>query len=438
MPAVETSYAKTRLGRIAYQMVGAGPVDLLTWNAVGVVDLMWDEPLFARCLDRLSSFSRHIWFDGRGRGASDPLPPGQPHILESSADDMVALLDALGCERVGVLGFAGGPELLFAATHPERTTALVLFCPSARIRCAEDYDGFSDEEYEQALRDIRDGWGTGMSLSPVAPSLAGDERVRRWWAKGERLNCTPDDAYRRYRGIFDGDVRDVIGTINVPTLVVTRRDWRFASQSRWVAEHINGARHLELPGEDKMFFAGDTGPVFDAIEEFVTGRLPVADVDRVLATVVFTDVVNSTEQAARLGDRRWRELLTAHDNIVRTELERCRGREIKNMGDGFLATFDGPGRAVRCACTIRDAVKTLGVEVRIGVHTGEIELRGNDIGGIAVHIAQRVQALASPGHVLTSRTVVDLVAGSELEFVDRGDHDLKGVPGSWRLFEVIA
>ena len=231
-------------------------------------------------------------------------------------------------------------------------------------------------------------------------------------------------------------MRHLLAAIRVPTLVVVRAGWRGSEQGRYVAEHIDGARYVELPGEDYLFFVGDTGPLLDAIEEFVTGRLPRHDVDRVLATVLFTDVVSSTEQAAGMGDRRWSELLATHDGLTRAELERFRGREIQTTGDGFLATFDGPGRAVRCACAIRDAVRAIGIQVRVGLHTGEIELHGDDIGGIAVHIAQRVQALAQPDEVLVSRTVADLVGGSGIPFADRGAHALKGVPNQWQLFAV--
>jgi class 3 adenylate cyclase len=246
----------------------------------------------------------------------------------------------------------------------------------------------------------------------------------------------PQDASWRVRATFEVDVRHLLGAIRVPTLVVVRAFWRGYEQARYVAEHIDGARYVELAGKDSLFFAGDTGPLLDTIEEFVTGRLPSNDVDRVLATVMFTDVVGSTDQAAGMGDRRWSELLATHDGLTRAELERFHGREIRTTGDGFLAVFDAPGRAVRCACAIRDAVRAVGIHVRVGLHTGEIELRGDDIGGIAVHIAQRVQAHAQPDEVLVSRTVVDLVGGSGIPFADRGTHSLKGVPNQWQLFAV--
>jgi class 3 adenylate cyclase/pimeloyl-ACP methyl ester carboxylesterase len=434
----ETVYAKSSGGRIAYEVVGVGPPDvLLAKPAFLPVDLMWDEPRLARFLNGLSSFSRHIWFDPRGMGSSDPIAPVEGRLIESIVDDMIAVLDELGCERAVVVGAIGPPALQFAATHPERTSALVLINPTARFRRADDYPpGYADEAVEAAVALVRDQWGTGEMASLLAPTTAGDARFARWSARCERLSMTPQDAAWVFRGAYEVDVRHLLGAIRVPTLVVARAGWFGHEQSRYVAEHIDGARYVELPGEDYLFFVGDTGPLLDAIEEFVTGRFPRHGVDRVLATVLFTDVVGSTDQVAGMGDRRWSELLATHDGLTRAELERFRGREVDTTGDGFLATFDGPGRAVRCACAIRDAVRAMGIQVRVGLHTGEIELHGDDIGGIAVHIAQRVQTRAEPDEVLVSRTVTDLVGGSGIEFQDRGDHELKGVPGSWRLFGV--
>jgi class 3 adenylate cyclase/pimeloyl-ACP methyl ester carboxylesterase len=435
----ETVYAKPSGGRIGYQVVGAGPPDVLVTKAAFLpVDLMWDEPRFVRFLNGLSSFSRHIWFDPRGTGSSDRIAPVEGRLIESIVDDMIAVLDELGCERAVVLGASEGMMALqFAATHPERTSALVLINPTARFRRAADYhEGLADDEIEGFLAAVRDRWGTGWGLRGWAPSLASDGRFARWFARCERLSETAEDASWRIRAAFGVDVRHLLGAIRVPTLVVVNAGWFGHEQSRYVAEHIDGTRYVELPGENYLFFVGDTGPLLDAIEEFVTGRLPRHDVDRVLATVMFTDVVGSTDQAAGMGDRRWSELLATHDTVTRAEFERFRGREIKTTGDGFLATFDGPGRAVRCACAIRDAVRPVGITVRVGLHTGEIELRGDDVGGIAVHIAQRVQALAQPNEVLVSRTVADLVGGSGIPFADRGTHALKGVPDEWRLFAV--
>jgi class 3 adenylate cyclase len=304
------------------------------------------------------------------------------------------------------------------------------------MRAAGDYPGLRDEEVEAALAMVQERWGTGEMLGFFAPTVAGDARFARWLARCERLSMPPQVASWVFRASFEVDVRHLLGAIRVPTLVVVNTGWFGHEQSRYVVEHIDGARYLELAGADSLFFVGDTGPLLDAIEEFVTGRLPRQAVNRVLATVMFTDVVGSTDQAAGMGDRRWSELLATHDDLARAELERFRGREIRTTGDGFLATFDGPGRAVRCACAIREAVRAIGLEVRVGLHTAEIELHADDIRGIAVHIAQRVQALAQPDEVLVSRTVADLVAGSGITFADRGSHALKGVPNKWRLFAV--
>jgi class 3 adenylate cyclase len=434
----ETLYAKTSAGRVAYQVVGTGPLDVLVMMPVfAPVDLMWDEPRLVRFLNGLSSFSRHIWFDPRGFGASDPIAPVEGRLVESVVDDMVAVLDELGCERVVVLGVVGAPALQFAATHPERTRALVLINPTARFRRADDYpEGLADEDVEEFLTAVRDRWGTGVTLSLLAPSVAGDARFARWYARCERLSMAPQIANWRLRMAVEVDLRHLLGVIRVLTLVVVREGWQYAEHGRYVAAHVDGARYVELAGEDLLGFVGDTGPLLDVIEEFVSGRHLAHDVDRVLATVLFTDVVGSTDQVAGMGDRRWSELLATHDSVTRAELERFRGREIRTTGDGFLAVFDGPGRAVRCACAIRDAVRAIGINVRGGVHTGEIELRGDDIGGIAVHIAQRVQALAQPNEVLVSRTVADLVGGSGMRFADRGTHALKGVPDPWQLFAV--
>jgi class 3 adenylate cyclase len=434
----ETVYATSAAGRVAYQVVGAGPPDVLVAKPIHFpVDLMWDEPRLVRFLNGLSSFSRHIWFDPRGIGSSDPIAPVEGRPLESIVDDMIAVLDELGCERVVVLDPLGPVALQFAATHPERTSALVLINPTARFRRADDYpEGIADEELEAVLAARRDRSGTGETLRLLAPSMVGDARFASWSARCERVAIPPQYVDWVMRASFELDVRHLLGAVRVPTLVVARGGWRGSEQTRYVAEHIDGARNVELAGEDNLFFVGDTGPLLDAIEEFVTGRLPAHEIDRVLATVLFTDVVGSTDQVAGMGDRRWSELLATHDGLTRAELERFRGREIRATGDGFLATFDGPGRAVRCACAIRDAVRAIGINVRVGLHTGEIELHGDEIGGIAVHIAQRVQAHAQPDEVLASRTVADLVGGSGIPFADRGTHALKGVPNQWQLFAV--
>jgi class 3 adenylate cyclase len=452
MSAPETLYAKGSDGWIGYQAVGAGPPDVLATKLANLpIDLMWDEPRFVRFLNGLSSFSRHVWFDSRGTGSSDPIAPAEGRLNESLVDDMIGVIDDLGCERVILLdGAFGAPAMQFAATHPERTSALVLINPSARLRRADDYpEGYADEDLEALLAVRRDLWGTGELLGQFNPSAAGDARFARWLARCERVSMSPQDAASRLRAAIDADVRDLLEAIRVPTLVVAcpdapegsdglDRDFRAGrcAQARYVAKHIDNARYVGLPGADMLFFAGDTGPLLDAIEEFVTGRVSTPADDRALATVMFTDIVGSTDQAAEIGDRRWSELLATHDDLTRAELERFRGREIDTTGDGFLATFDGPGRAVRCACAIRDAVHAIGIRVRSGLHTGEIEQHGDNIRGIAVHIAQRVEALARPDEVLVSRTVADLVGGSGIPFADRGTHALKGIPDPWRLFAV--
>jgi class 3 adenylate cyclase len=433
----ETRYADTANGKVAYQIVGDGPVDVLVDHPpICPVDLIWDEPMLVRFLERLSTFSRSIWFDPRGRGASDPLPHVEDRFAESVSDDMLGVIDHLGIEQVAVLGLET-PAFLFAASHPERTKALVLYNTTARFRWAKDYpDGVSAEVMERWLTTLVSTWGTGSSLDFRAPSLAGDARLQHWLARGERLLGTPDEMGWRMRAALEVDLRAILPTVGVPTLVLCRRDMPMAPQARYVRQHIPGAKLVEVPGGDRLFFAGDTTPLLDAVEEFLTGNLPAHRSDRLLATVLFTDVVGSTNQAARLGDRRWRELLATHDDLVRSEIERFRGRAVRSTGDGVLATFDGPGRAIRCACAIRDSLQPLGIDVRAGLHTGEIEVTGDDIAGMAVHIGARVSALAGASEVLVSSTVRDLVAGSGIEFEDRGDHQLKGVVGAWRTYAV--
>ena len=425
------------MGRIAYQLVGDGDPDLLVLHPLLFpIDHMWDEPTLVRFLERLASFSCSIWFDPRGRGASDPVPHEEDRFTESVVDDMLALLDSLGCERVAVLGLGAAPTTLFAASHPERTRALIqLNTRRGGFGGLSQQDGY---DFERILSHLRRTWGTEASLDTVAPSVADDDRLRRWVARCQRLSCTPEEAEWRTRALYKADVRAVLPLIQVPTLVLLRGgDAPWAAHNRSLAKLIPGARQLDVPGEDFLFFVGDTGPMLDAMEEFLTGTLPAHRSDRVLATVLFTDIVRSTEQLTQLGDRRWKELLVTHDELVRAEVERFRGRLVRSTGDGVLATFDGPGRAVRCACAIRDTVRPLGLDIRAGLHSGEIELQGDDVAGMAVHIGARVSALAGDGEVLVSRTVTDLVAGSGIEFENRGEHELKGVSGTWHLYSVV-
>lgn len=436
----ETHYARSERGNIAYQVIGNGKLDLvfIPWWATNI-DVMWEDPAIARFLQRLASFSRLICFDKRGTGVSDPLPLAALPTLEEWTDDVATVMNAAGSERAALFGHSQGGQMamLFAATRPEKTSALVL-----ADTCARQYDesdqpsSFWIADQRFSLEGVEERWGTGATLDFLAPSLAGDERFRKWYARYERLAMGP----RMVSGVialdFENDLRPVLPAIHTPTLVLHRLNNRFidVARGRQVAELIEGAKFVELPGEDHLFHAGDSEAMLAEIEEFLTGARPAPDIDRVLATVMFTDIVGSTERAAAVGDRAWRDILDAHDAIVRREIERHRGRAIKFMGDGTLATFDGPARGIRCACAIGEAVRALGLEIRAGLHTGEIELTGDDIGGIAVHIASRVASMADANEVLVSRTVKDLVAGSGVQFADRGLHTLKGVTGDWRLF----
>jgi class 3 adenylate cyclase len=348
---------------------------------------------------------------------------------------MLAVLDEVGSERAVVLQFPGlGTALLFAATHPQRTSALVLVNTAARLRRAADYpEGLPDDVIDEVIGTMEAAGHPVAEL--IAPSLAGDDAFRRWFDRAGRLACPPKEWLWRQRSVFDMDLRGVLGSVQAPTLVLSDPASPWAASHRYVADRLERVVRVDAAPREP-FVATDSEAMLDAIEEFLTGELPAVHPDRVLATVLFTDLVDSTGTAARLGDRRWRQLLATHDALLRAELDRFRGREVKSTGDGVLATFDGPARAIRCACAVRDAVDALGVKMRAGLHTGEIELRGEDIAGIAVHVGQRVASHAGPGEVLVSRTVADLIAGSDIELLDRGEHELKGVPGHWRLFSI--
>ncbi len=443
MDRIETRYASSGDVNIAYQIVGDGPLDLVFVSGwVSNLDLMWAEPSYARFLRRLASFSRLILFDKRGTGLSDRVPDADLPTLEARMDDVRAVLDAAGAERAALLGHSeGGPMcLLFAATYPERTIALALVGTYARRLRAADYPfGAAAEAYEAFLREIADGWGGPVGLEVRAPSLVDDERFRTWWADYLRMSASPGAALALTRMNGEIDVRAVLEAVAVPTLVVHRTGDRSlpVEGARYLAERIRGARLVELPGEDHLPFVGDADEILEEIEEFLTGIRPLREPDRVLATVLFTDIVGSTTRAAELGDRRWRDLLEAHHSLVRRQLERWRGREVDTAGDGFLATFDGPARAIRCAVAIRGAMAPLDLEIRAGLHCGEVELVGDDVAGIAVHTGARVAALARANEVLVSSTVRDLVAGSDIGFEERGEHELKGVPGTWRLYAVL-
>ena len=442
MEPPETRYARSGQVHIAYQVVGDGPLDLvLLPGAFSHVEHQWEEPSFARFLHRLASFSRLIVLDVRGTGLSDrwnDLP-----TLEEQIDDVLAVLDAVGAEQANLFALSQGGALatLFAAGHPERTSALVLFGAYARIQWAEDYPwGRTAEDYETLRRTAEEGWGAGAFLPLVAPSVAHDQAFKRWFARLERLSASPGAFLAFLRMNWEVDARHVLPAIRVPTLVLQRLEdaYRDPLHGKYLAENIPGARYVELHGRDDLPYVGDQDAVLDEVEEFLTGMRHGPEPDRVLTTVLFTDIVGSTVRAAELGDRRWGELLERHDALVRKELERFRGREVSTSGDSFLATFDGPARAIRCANAIAGSVRTVDLEVRSGLHTGEIELAGDDIRGIAVHMGARISALAGAGEILVSSTVKDLVAGSGIEFEDRGAHALKGVPGEWRIFRVAS
>jgi class 3 adenylate cyclase len=435
-----TRYAHSGDVHIAYQVIGDGPRDLVyvpSW--ISQVEHYWQEPSIARYFNRLASFSRLIMFDRRGSGLSDPVVAAP--TLEEQMDDVVAVMDAAGSERAAVFAQLEGGAMatLFAATHPERTTALVLYEAMARMSWAEDYEWAPRVEERRAW--LSNEWGDGSRLLGLAPRSGADPRLREWFARLERLAASPGTAAKFLMMNAQVDVRAVLPSIQVPTLVLHRADDQFIDirHSRYLAEHIPGARYVELPGEEVISFGGESGSLLDEIEEFLTGARRGAERDRILATVMFSDIVDSTQRAAELGDRRWRDVLESIESAVGLELTRFRGRAIKTMGDGFLATFDGPARAIRCATAIREAARSqFGLEVRSGLHTGEIEVIGNDVGGIAVHIGARVGASARPGEVLVSGTVKDLVVGSGIPFEDRGERELKGVPGTWRLWAVAA
>ena len=432
-------YAESDGLQIAYEVFGEGSRDLvLVHGWVTNLELIWEHPRVARALERLGSFCRVLNFDKRGTGLSDRVPLDRLPTLEERMDDVRAVMDAASCRRAVLFGHSeGGPmSLLFAAAYPERVEGLVLYGTFATRRWPEDYPWApTPEERERHVRAVREGWGGIVHLPELAPGVMNDEEFREWWARYLRSSASPAGAAALTSMNSDADVRAVLPTIHVPTLIVHRTGDRRTDVrgARWMAEQIPGARFVELPGEDHLIWA-DPDPILDQVEEFVTGVPPAAVPDRVLLTVLFTDVVASTELLAELGDEAWRGLLDRHDETVRRYLQRYRGREIATTGDGFLAVFDGPARAVRCAQAIADAVVALGLEIRAGIHTGEVELRGEDIGGLAVHVAARIAALASAGEVLTSATVRDLTSGSGIVFESRGESELRGVPGRWALY----
>jgi pimeloyl-ACP methyl ester carboxylesterase/class 3 adenylate cyclase len=432
-------YARSGDVNIAYQLCGTGPVDLVfVMGWVSHLEYFWKEPSFARFLGRLASFSRLILFDKRGMGLSDRVRFG---TLEDRMDDVRAILDAVGSETTVLMGVSEGAlmSILFAATYPERTRALVLCGAEVKEETTDDWPWgeATRAEFEEAMdiERVVARWGKGLPADLFAPSRKGDPQLHEQFGRLQVQSATPHDAVAFMRMAFEIDVRDVVPAIAAPTLIVHRVGDKICSveNGRWLARNIEGARYVELPGENHIPFI-DGDDILDEIQEFLTGvREPVAP-DRMLATVLFTDIVGSTDRARELGDGRWRDLLERHNEIVRRDLERFRGVEIDTAGDGFFATFDGPARAIRCARSIVENVRGVGLDVRSGLHTGECELSAGSVRGIAVHTGARVASLASPGEVLVSSTVKDLVAGSGIEFTDRGVHELKGIPGEWRLY----
>jgi class 3 adenylate cyclase len=435
----ETRYALNGDLRVAYRASPPGARDLVfVPNWFTNCEVFPELPSLQGWVEAMTSLGRLIFFDQPGTGASDPVTPGALSTLEQWADSITAVLDDLGSQQAVLLASAGAfaPAALFAATHPARTTALVVLEGSANP-VMQRTDGIDSEEL---LAGMAADWGTGENEHVINPDMPWNEEIRATWARHERLAASPATFALVVPLVTEVDVRAVLPTVHVPTLVVQHTDDPFipSEWGKYVADHISGTKYVELPGRNIYHFVEPWRASFQEIAEFLTGqRADVAD-DRVLATVLFTDIVDSTRRAADMGDRDWHALLDAHDAVVRVQLNRFRGREVNTSGDGFLAMFDGPQRAIRCAMAIRDAVAALGIEVRVGLHTGECEVRGDDIGGIAVHIGARVSALAGPNEVLVSTTLRDLVIGSGLEFDDRGSHELKGVPGEWRLFAVAS
>lgn len=441
MEVPETRYVKSGDVHIAYQVVGDGPVDLVFFGGtVTNCELFWEEPAAARFLRRLAGFSRLIVFDKRGVGMSDPAGPQTP--LEDRLADVRAVLDAVGSDNAVLFGVSEGGALsvMFAVSEPERTKGLALFSTYARLRFdAETYPfGLRDEQIEQMVAFTERSWGQPDFLSIVAPSLEHDEARRQQWARMARRSISPGGMIQQILMNVDTDISELLPLVQAPTIVMHGRDDRFIplAHGRWMAERIPGARLVELDGGDHLPYFASGDDIADELEEFVTGARAPAEPDRRLATVLFSDVVDSTATAASWGDRRWRELLDRHDHAVRRELERFRGREVKHTGDGFVAVFEGPAQAIRCGQAICNAVQTESLRVRVGVHTGEVEIRGEDVGGIAVHIGARVMGAAEPSEVLVSHAIPPLVVGSGLAFEDRGVRQLKGVPGEWTLFAV--
>jgi class 3 adenylate cyclase len=445
-PVLRTRYASCGEIDIAYQVFGDGPIDLLVLPGplipIDCVDL---EPSMYRFHRRLASFCRVIRFDQRGIGLSSRVPSADMVGPEWWAQDVIAVMDAVGCERATIFapGFTSLAALVLAADHPERVNSLVIANGAARTLWAPDYPMGSETSGADPFTTIGiepDAVERGFDvLSIVAPSVAADDAFRAWWDHAGNRAASPSMARAFITKIREADVRHTLERVTVPTLILHRDNREFSpvEHAHYIAERIAGSRLVELPGEDVLYWVGDTAPMLDEIEEFITGVRGVSDAERLLTTIVFTDIVASTERAALLGDDRWRDLLDNHDTIIRHELQRFGGREVNTAGDGFVATFSSPSAALACADEIIDAVRVLGVEVRVGIHAGEVEVRGADVAGMAVHIGARVAALAGPSEVLVSSTVRDIVTGSRRRFAERGESELKGVPGHWRLYTLV-
>lgn len=440
MQTPPTRYVKSGDGYLAYQFCGEGPDDLVHLPAwASHVERDWEFPGWGnRFLGTLASFSRLIRFDLRGTGLSDPVAISEMTSLERWKDETMVVLDAVGSRRATLIGYGGGGPLavLFAATHPDRTRALVLLRTAARFTIAPGYPwGLAPERVPAYLDRIERGWGTGMTVARGLNLLGPDAKTMRELGRAERYVAGPAAYTAAMRMALESDVREILSSVNVPTLVLHQTGDRFVpvEHSRYLAEHISDARYAEVPSH-----VDEPEAVASTIGEFVTGEKPAAPTDRVLATLLFTDIVDSTRRAVAVGDRHWRRLLDDYQEVSAVRIGEFRGRRVNTTGDGFLATFDGPARAIQCALAVTNAAREIGLEIRAGLHTGEIETRGGDVAGIAVHLAARVAVSAAPSEVLVSRTVKDLVAGSELAFEDRGTHSLKGIPGDWQLYAVLA
>jgi len=444
--STRTRYAKCGDVDIAYQVLGDGPRDLLLFTgAIIPIECMDEEPSMARFQRRLASFGRFMRFDQRGLGLSDRGSPSAPPSGNDWVNDAVAVLDTVGVSQATVVApyLSAAEGIALAAKHPDRVASLVVINGSACLISVPDYlYGVSPERFASLNQVVEtDAVEHGIDMiAMIAPSIAGDPAFREWFDRVGNLGATPAMAQARWTAVFSNDVRPLLSTIDVPALIIHRRDvvapFLEVGHGRYLAEHIPGAKYVDLPGADALYWVGDTRALLDEIEEFVTGARGGSGVERVLATILFTDIVGSTDRAAHLGDGRWRDLLDRHDRRVRTQIGRFRGREVNTAGDGFVATFDSPSRAIECAKAIRDSLKSLDLDLRTGIHTGEIEVRGDDVAGLAVHVGARVASHAGPGEVLVSGAVPPLLVGSGIEFSDRGEHELKGVPGTWKLFAV--